>query len=180
MKMGKLILIMFLFCFSLFTTSCNKIEKFAPEENYYIEFVDNYKTEDTERLIKGIKSGLLKENFIFRAPDNNPNNFYSTLGKEEQIETAKLDKFHQKIHVFKDIKDYNADDKKVFKIKVEVNNLETDHGFRLNIKIFNKQGHKDWQPYSNPGDFEYKGREFRSEFEFYQRAIDNIVMLTFK
>ena len=63
---------------------------------------------------------------------------------------------------------------------MEVNNLETDHGFRLNIKFFNKKGHSDWQSYSNPGDFEYRGSEFRSEFEFYQRAIDNIVILTFK
>ena len=45
------------------------------------EFADSYKTEDSARLIQGMKSGLLKENFIFLVSDKNPNNFYSTVNK---------------------------------------------------------------------------------------------------
>ncbi len=75
--------VMFLLCILtfLFTMSCNKIEEFASEQSYKNEFADNYKTGSSARLIQGMKSGLLKENFIFLVSDRNPNNLYSTVKK---------------------------------------------------------------------------------------------------
>ena len=75
--------VMFLFfiLIFLFTMSCNKIEKLASEKSCNNGFANNYKAKYSARLIQDMKSGLLKENFIFLVSDRNPNNLYSTVKK---------------------------------------------------------------------------------------------------
>ncbi len=150
-------------------------------KNYYIEFISLDSANKYINIIEQVKNELYNNGYI--VSQENTNNNWQGIRKidtTEHIIIRDVDKHHPNIHKFKDLSEYNLNDKDVEKIVITFNKPINDTIPNFNYHSFKKLGHDDWQSVFNPGNFRHEEKSTFNETELANWVIRHIVLLTFK
>ena len=169
-----------------FSASCKKSTPAGKAEDkfYYLEFVDRDGTVISKRTIKAIKQKLIHRGGYYYGVKQHAGEWIRGIGFNDSVDVSNLDEHYISVHRFKDISEYDAADTDAEKIVITIHPINKDKLNNFNFRSYKKsaaaEGHKEWQPVFNPGNFRNEGPFEAREKDLGVWMSDLIVQLTFK